>query len=217
MDDEQILKRDLFGEVALQQANEGLVIVRNAAAARWWLKWLARYLLDREASALAALEGFAGVPQLLRHDRDTLVRTYLAGEPMHKAKPGDPDWFRRAASLLRRLHRAGVCHNDLAKEPNVLVLEDGGPALIDFQLAWYSPRRSKLFRVAAREDIRHLLKHKRTYCREHLTSRERDILANPTAISRTWAGLAKPVYLFITRRLLGWQDREGAGDRGARK
>jgi hypothetical protein len=23
----------------------------------------------------------------------------------------------------------------------------------------------------------------------------------------------KPVYLFITRKILGWQDREGAGDR----
>jgi len=217
MDDERILKCDLFGEVALRQGNGGRIIVRNAATARWWLKWLARYLLLREAKALAALEGFAGVPQLLRHDRDTLVRSYLAGEPMHKARPRDPDWFKQAASLLRRLHRAGVCHNDLAKEPNVLVLEDGSPALIDFQLASYSPRRRKLFRIAAREDIRHLLKHKRTYCPGHLTSREKDILANPAAVSRAWAGMAKPVYLFITRRLLGWQDREGAGDRGARK
>jgi hypothetical protein len=25
----------------------------------------------------------------------------------------------------------------------------------------------------------------------------------------------KPVYLFVTRRLFGWADREGAGDRGA--
>jgi RIO-like serine/threonine protein kinase len=217
MDGEQILKCDLFGEVVLRQSDAGPVIVRNAAAARWWVRWLARYLLKREAKVLAALEGFAGVPQLLRHDRDTLVRSYLAGEPMHKARPSDPDLFKQAASLLRRLHRAGVCHNDLAKEPNVLVLEDGNPALIDFQLAWYSPRRSKLFRIAAREDIRHLLKHKRTYCPERLTSRERAILTNPAPVSRAWAGIAKPVYLFITRRVLGWADREGAGDRGARK
>jgi hypothetical protein len=27
----------------------------------------------------------------------------------------------------------------------------------------------------------------------------------------------KPVYLFVTRRLLGWADREGAADRNARE
>ena len=112
--------------------------MRNAAAARWWLRWLARYLLGREAKALAALDGIDGVPQLLQHERDTLVRSYLAGKPLHEAKTDDPLWFKAAARLLRRLHRAGVCHNDLAKEPNLLVLDDGSPAFIDFQLAWHS-------------------------------------------------------------------------------
>lgn len=161
MDDERILKRDLFGEVVLRHDAAGPVIVRNTAVARWWLRWLARYLLGREAEALAALDGINGVPQLLRRERDTLVRSYLAGKPLHDAKTDDPLWFKAAARLLRRLHRAGVCHNDLAKEPNLLVLDDGSPAFIDFQLAWHSMRRGRLFRSAAREDIRHLLKHKR--------------------------------------------------------
>jgi len=217
MDGEQLLKCDLFGEVLLRHGDDGPEIVRNAAAARWWVRWLARRLLRREAEALAALDGMDGVPQLLRHERDTLVRSYLAGEPLHKAGPVDAAWFSDAARLLRRLHRSDVCHNDLAKEPNLLVLNDGSPALIDFQLAWRSPARGRLFRVAAREDIRHLLKHKRTYCAAHLTMREKDILANPAPISRAWMGITKPIYLFVTRRLLGWADREGASDRGARK
>jgi RIO-like serine/threonine protein kinase len=215
MDDERILKRDLFGEVVLRHDAAGPVIVRNTAVARWWLRWLARYLLGREAEALAALDGINGVPQLLRRERDTLVRSYLAGKPLHDAKTDDPLWFKAAARLLRRLHRAGVCHNDLAKEPNLLVLDDGSPAFIDFQLAWHSMRRGRLFRSAAREDIRHLLKHKRSYCADRLTRRERRILANPSPISRAWARTAKPVYLFITRRILGWADREGAADRGS--
>jgi RIO-like serine/threonine protein kinase len=215
MDDERILKRDLFGEVVLRHDAAGPVIVRNTAVARWWLRWLARYLLGREAEALAALDGINGVPQLLRRERDTLVRSYLAGKPLHDAKTDDPLWFKAAARLLRRLHRAGVCHNDLAKEPNLLVLDDGSPAFIDFQLAWHSMRRGRLFRSAAREDIRHLLKHKRSYCADRLTRRERRILANPSPISRAWARTAKPVYLFITRRILGWSDREGAADRGS--
>jgi len=58
-----------------------------------------------------------------------------------------------------------------------------------------------------------LLKHKRTYCLEHLTRRELAILAKPTVISRTWMLGGKPVYLFVTRKILGWADREGANDR----
>lgn len=126
-------------------------------------------------------------------------------------------WFNAAARLLRRLHRAGVCHNDLAKEPNLIVLDDSRPAFIDFQLGWRSNHRGRLFRTAAREDIRHLLKHKRTYCPGSLTQRERNILASPSPLSRAWAGTVKPVYLFVTRRILGWADREGATDRGSRR
>ena len=48
--------------------------------------------------------------------------------------------------------------------------------LIDFQLASRFTRRSKLFRIAAYEDVRHLLKHKRRYAESSLTPTERRIL-----------------------------------------
>jgi hypothetical protein len=84
---------------------------------------------------------------------------------------------------------------------------------VDFQLAMVSVRRGRLFRALAREDLRHLLKHKRTYCPERQTARERRILATPALHSRIWMATGKPVYRFVTRRLLGWEDREGASDR----
>jgi RIO-like serine/threonine protein kinase len=217
MKGEKTLKRDLFGKVTLKSSAAGTVIVRDVTAAAWWTRWIARLLLNREARALAALDGIAGVPALLRHERNFLVRSYIDGEPLHQAKPDDVAWFKAAARQLRIMHRAGVCHNDLAKEPNLLVTSTGEPAFIDFQLAWYQSRRSRLFRIAAYEDIRHLLKHKRTYCPNALTEREQTILANPSPISRAWMNTVKPVYLFVTRRLLGWADREGAADRNARE
>jgi hypothetical protein len=213
MDEQKILKRDLFGEVALGFADGSPLVTRDAGASRWWTRWIARHLLRREARALAMLDGIDGLPSLVSHDRDVLVRTYLDGEPLYVAQPGDAAWFKSAARLLRRMHRAGVTHNDLAKEPNLLVRADGSPGMIDFQLAVCSHSRSKLFRVAAYEDIRHLLKHKRTYRPDLLTQRERSILANPSPANRLWMGTVKPVYLFITRRMLGWADREGAADR----
>lgn len=214
--DSRVLKKDLFGEVRLESDPAGSTILRDATCASAWLRWLARYLLRREAAALAALAGLDGVPQLVAASRDRLQRSYIAGQPMFLAKPQDPAYFREALRLLRRIHARNVVHNDLAKEPNLLVTADGMPAFVDFQLARFAPRRGRLFRAMGHDDLRHLLKHKRSYCGTRLTCRERAILARPSLPSRLWRRMIKPPYLFVTRRLLGWADREGASDRGAR-
>ena len=129
-----------------------------------------------------------------------LTRSWIEGAPMHLAKPRDPAYFRAALRLLRRLHAANVIHNDLAKETNWLVTPDGRPALVDFQLAMTLTRRGPLARALGHDDIRHLLKHKRTYLPECLTARERRILATPSLLSRIWMASGKQVYLFVTRR-----------------
>jgi RIO-like serine/threonine protein kinase len=209
----ELLKKDLFGEVWTVEEHGEAAILRDTRPARWWLVWLARSLLHREVNALAALSGIDGVPQLIRHDGRTLVRSFLPGVAMHVGRPESASYFRDAARLLRRIHTAGVAHNDLAKEANILLSEDGSPAFVDFQLAACSARRGRFFRIAAREDIRHLLKHKRTYRPDLLTTRELGILSSPSSLSRAWMSLVKPLYMFVTRRILGWADREGAADR----
>ena len=217
MAEPELLKKDLFGEIRQAGAGGEARIVRDSSSASPWLRWLARLLLRREARALAALSDVDGVPQLLAAEHDLLARSYLAGAAMHIGKPRDPAYFAAAARLLSKLHRLGIVHNDLAKEPNLLVLDDGSPAFVDFQLAWFSPQRGRLFRLLAYEDLRHLLKHKRTYCPQYLTRRELGILASPSLVSRLWMRTVKPAYLFVTRRMLGWEDREGAADRGDRR
>src|SRR5688572_3622067 len=211
------LKSDVFGTVErVEEKQDGTIVLRvrrDTRAARRGLRWLARHLARREARALAALAGTPNVPALVRFERGVLEREWIDGVPMHQARPRDPDYFRSAMQLLRRLHRLRVAHNDLAKEPNWLVTPAQHPALVDFQLALVSRRRGRFFRMLARDDIRHLLKHKRSYCPERLTARERAILARPSPLARAWMATGKKVYLFVTRRLLGWADREGAGDR----
>jgi RIO-like serine/threonine protein kinase len=208
-----LLKKDVFGEVRLGMENDIQVIIRDVSAARPWIRWLARSLMRREATTLSSLDDLPGVPKLLSSKQDMLIRSYIPGMPMHSARPTELHYFTAAARLLRKMHRAGVVHNDLAKEPNILVDPNGNPAFIDFQLAWFSRRRNRFFRLLGREDIRHLLKHKRTYCSQHLTNREQNILSSPSFMSRLWMKTVKPVYLFVTRNLMGWSDREGAGDR----
>ena len=85
--------------------------------------------------------------------------------------------------------------------------------MTDFQLAACFTSRSRLFRVAAYEDLRHLLKHKRSYAPAALTPKERKMLARKSLVARVWLMTGKKVYQAITRGLFNFTDREGGGRR----
>lgn len=210
---EKQLKADLFGRIMRVEHNGKQWIRRDTTVARVWARPIARWLARREARALLHGDGMTGIPALLGWDGAMLERGWIAGRPMQQARPLDPGYYRQALTLLRRLHRAGITHNDLAKEANWLVTPDGSPALVDFQLAWCPAKRGAVFRMLAREDLRHLLKHKRNYIPEKLTRRQIAILNTPAWPARAWAATGKRLYLFVTRKILRWQDREGANDR----
>jgi hypothetical protein len=76
-------------------------------------------------------------------------------------------------------------------------------------------RRSWLFRMAAYEDLRHFLKHKRHYIPDAVTPSERRILARKSLPTRIWMATGKKLYLLVTRGLLGFIDSEGGGPRMA--
>src|SRR4029079_16705171 len=138
----------------------------------------ARHLFARERRALTLARDLDVGPKLLWAGRKALVRGFIDGVALHLAKPhGELAYFRSAKSALRKLHRAGICHNDLAKEQNWLRGSDGRAYVTDFQLAACFKTRSRLFRIAAYEDLRHLLKHKRSYAPQALTPMEHKILA----------------------------------------
>lgn len=209
----QALKADSFGRIALMRATDGTRFVRrDLRHVPWWLRGPAWWLARRESRGLRQVDGLPAVPQLLRWNGRVLDRSYLDGAAMYLRPPrGDAAYFRAARRLLQRVHRAGVAHNDLAKEANWLVLADGAPGIIDFQLAVVGRPRSRWMRLLAREDLRHLLKHKRVYCADALTPVERRLLQRQSWLRQAWFATGKPVYRFVTRRLLRWEDNEGQG------
>jgi acyl-CoA synthetase (AMP-forming)/AMP-acid ligase II len=213
-----LLKRDVFSTVERGRFRtvEGEVdaVLRRLDQVPWWSYLPARHLFAREQRALAMARGLRIGPELLWAGKQSLVRGFIDGVALHLAKPlGDAAYFRSAKLVLRKLHRAGICHNDLAKEQNWLRGSDGLAYLTDFQLAACFRSRSRLFRIAAYEDLRHLLKHKRSYAPEALTPKEKKILARKSLVARVWLATGKKVYRAITRGLFNFTDREGGGRR----
>jgi hypothetical protein len=228
---ERELKSDALGRIELLDGPAGRVVRRVASGSRLpGSGWVARRLLGRERRALQLLQGLAGIPAL-RDDapyasapsgdgerparRDVLLRGWIEARPLQLASELPEDFFERLEELVAELHARRVCHNDLHKEPNILVAEDGRPALVDFQLASHHPRAGRLFASRAREDLRHVRKHARRY-RVYGGGPQAD--APPAREKRSfvaaaWRLCGKPLYRFVTRRLLRWRDGEGGRPR----
>lgn len=222
------LKRDVFGTVELLEGPGGRAVRRVASGSRVpGSGWIARRLLARERRALRTLAGQRGVPQELesgdlsalpdgrgREPRpaEVLLRSWLAGQPLHLATQLPRDYFDLLDALTLEVHRTGVCHNDLHKEQNILVGEDGRPALIDFQLASVHGSRGRSWTTRSSEDLRHLQKHRRRYTRDGRGPSEAalGLGAGRTRgpLAAAWRRWGKPVYVFVTRRVLRTRDGE---------
>lgn len=206
----EVLKRDALGRVERVVGAEGGVAVRRVACGGRipGSALVARALLARERAALQQLAGLAHVPQLLAHGHGWLVRSWIDGVPLHRVVALPSDFFEHLAALLAAVHARGVAHNDLHKEPNVLVQPDGRPALVDFQLASVHRPGGRRWQGRVREDVRHVHKHALRY--QHRGQRSPGVARPSRSLtSRLWAALAKPVYNTITRRWLRRSDGEG--------
>ena len=215
---EVVLKRDLFSIVErgrfVTAAGEVPAVVRRIDEVPWWNLPLARILFERERRALAIASRLGVTPPLLYAGRRVLVRGWIEGTVMQIAKPyGDRAFFHSAKAALRKLHAAGICHNDLSKQQNWLRGRDGRAYLTDFQLASSFSKRSRLFRLLAYEDLRHLLKHKHRYLRQDMTPAEWKMRARKTPLSSWWLLTGKKLYHLATRGIFGFVDQEGGGTR----
>ncbi|MFG1304228.1 serine/threonine protein kinase [Xanthobacter autotrophicus] len=214
-----VLKRDVFSTVERgvwtdRHGRDWPAVRRRWNEVSFWLGPLARRLAAFEVKALERVTKTGVTTPLLAVGDRFLVRGWVEGAPLQIARPaGDLHFFHSARSALHTLHAAGYVHNDLAKQQNWLRGADGEAWLMDFQLALPISRRWKLGRVLAYEDIRHLLKHKRTYCPDALTPREKKVLATKSLPTRVWMATGKKVYRFVTRRLMSYSDTEGRGPR----
>ena len=167
-------------------------MLRRLDEVPWWSYGLARHLFAREARALDRARDLDIGPQLLWAGRQR------AGAQLHRrrarciwqSRMATLAYFRSAKQALRRLHRAGICHNDLAKEQNWLRGRDGRAYLTDFQLAaCFCEARAGCSASRLTKTSGIMLKHKRSYAPEALT---------PTRSARSWRARS-----FVARHLAG--------------
>ena len=169
------------------------LVERDTRTARWGLRGFARRRAAREARVLTCLTDVPGVPKLTGWDGRCLQRSWLEGESLSAGHPVDRAYFREALRLVRRMHARGVANNDLGRATNWLVTLEGGAALVGFAHARRPRYRGRRFRALACADLRDLLEHKRAYCGDALTARERKLLLRrPTWLERLWLRWARP-------------------------
>ena len=230
-----VLKQDSFGRVERLMGPGGELCLRRVAVGGRipGSGQVARLLLGRERRALAALRGLEGVPQLLEDEEAAaaasldgrvpprgavVVRQWLAGEALHRASRLNEDFFDHLDELVEAVHLRGVCHNDLHKEQNIVVGEDGFPWLIDFQLASVHRGAGRRVESRRRDDLRHVQKHRRRYTRDGRgpvaagAAHGRGLGVRRSPLALLWRRLGKPVYNAVTRGLLRTRDGEERRD-----
>jgi hypothetical protein len=174
----QILKHDSWAATAIYESPSRRAICKFNRRQRIFvvpMAWLGRLLASRERTFMERLAGIPGIPVSLgritsagRLLRNAVGHEYVEGHALAERQWVGDDFFPRLAAILAEVHRRGVAHVDLHKRENILVDEAGRPCLIDYQISFGLPRRSRLaaavlrpvLRMLQRCDDYHLLKHR---------------------------------------------------------
>lgn len=95
-----------------------------------------RFLVRREYRALDRLRGIRGVPaDMFIMDAHALCYRYIPGCTLREIATEllAPEFFYRLEALVQQMHERHMVHLDLRNSRNVLMDENGRPALLDFQ------------------------------------------------------------------------------------
>lgn len=182
------------------------------------MRWLGRRLAARERGFMERLAGIDGVPAALGPIRvdghlldNAISRAWVDGHALRHHERVDDEFFPRLAGLLAAVHARGVAHADLHKRENILVDTAGRPHLIDYQISFAVPAANRLaarlatglFRVLARCDEYHLLKHRLRHRPDQVPVAEADLDRARPAWIRAHRRVAVPLRA-VRRQLLVW-------------
>lgn len=226
---ERLVKHDFWAATAFYKnvaSGERVVLKfgRTHRLAILPMRWVGRTLANRESYFYQRLADVAAVPRWIGRLEPPWIgfaHEYAPGRPLSEMKllRVEERFFEELAAVLRSMHERGIAYVDLHKPQNVLIDDEHGPHLIDFQISYdidhgikrlLVPRiaRSWLLRSLIRADWYHFLKHKNKFRADLLTAEERRALERRAWFIYVHRALIGP-YRFVRRRLMNRWRRSG--------
>lgn len=214
----EVFKHDSWAATVLYSGERGLIVLkfnREQPAFGLPMKWLGRWLAQREERALGLLADVPGIPLVLdgvliagKKRSSVVAHQYVGGHPLYLDERPPDQFFPRLKQMLRAIHDRGLAYVDLNKRENILVTDDGSPALIDFQL-YFAPSRSALRLLPVRwllnqlqaADIYHLQKHIARHRPDLAAGRDCNRTQFQPIAVRVWRLLYVAPMRFLRRRL----------------
>lgn len=204
------LKIDMFSIVYLAHYEGNTVIIRDLKVKNKFNQIIAKLLNRNEVKILQKINSLnsPNLPKLIHSTPTYTIRTYLSGTPINQSTTKlNEGFYTKALELVQTMHQIGIVHNDLEKPENWIIMDNGEPGLIDFQLAKYFPKKTFLFKLLKQVELRHIIKSKKRFCSSPLNTAELNILNNRGKIHTFILRYLKPMYNFITRKLFNYSDR----------
>jgi len=206
----QTIKHDFFAATGFYASDAGRKVVLKMGRAEKFLGWpldfIGKWLCDREVRFYTRLADLPNVPAVLgRVGKTGFVHDYVEGNPLSKDRPVPDRFFDKLFELMAELHRRRIAYVDTNKPENILLGDDGLPHLIDFQISYdlYDlddwPWSRWLLRRFQREDLYHLLKHKKKLRRDEMTPEELERSERRSWLINLHRVVTKP-YKFVRRR-----------------
>jgi hypothetical protein len=136
-----ILKHDSWAATALYQGSRVMVIAkfnRQQSVFGLPMKWLGRWLAQRETRMLQMLADLPNVPDYSGNlainginQLHAVTHDYVPGHPLERREPVNDAFFPTLQQLIKDMHARDLAYVDLSKRQNIIVGDDDKPYLID--------------------------------------------------------------------------------------
>ncbi len=223
---DRVFKHDFFAFTARYEGHDGGVVLKIGRKAPFFgfpLSWIGRLHSWHESSVFREVDDLEIVPRFRgRFGAHGLVHDYIEGHPLTRGERVADDFFVLLRSGIAEIHRRGMAYVDLEKAENVLVGEDGGPYLIDFQISYRWPFRrggglppfNWIRKWLQHGDRYHVNKLQRRCRPDLMTAEEIEASRRRPLPVRIYTGAARPLIL-LRRWLLNRLDPvKKRGERG---
>jgi RIO-like serine/threonine protein kinase len=207
---ERTHKHDFWAVTGFYVSNSGKRVVakvsRTEDFAGFPLRWIGRWLCRREMRFYSALSDLGNVPPLLGALGETgFIHAYVDGRPLSRHRPVPDGFFDQLVNLLEAIHARNIAYVDTNKPENILIGDDGRPHLIDFQISYdlhdlgNTWLNRSLLRQLQREDLYHILKHKKRLRPDEMSADECAGAERQSRLIRLHRFLTKPYFKFRRR------------------